>query len=59
MNGKLLKHPAVIAVIASAVAWLIIVIVVVTHSDVQPDESVGPVSPPTTSYTDCWPEAPR
>lgn len=51
---KILKHPAAVALILCALAWVIVVAVALTN---DPEEGIptAPAGAPTTSYTDCWP----
>ena len=50
----MIRHGAVIVVIATVVVWLIIGIAAANR-----DGPAEPTTPPTVSYTDCWPEIPR
>ncbi len=48
-----------IAIAAATFAWVIVMIaIVLDHIPADQAESGYQTTPPTTSYTDCWPDPP-
>lgn len=52
---RMLRHPAVIALICAVLAWLVIVAACAAEA-VNDDDTDEPTGPPTSSITDCWPD---